>query len=165
MPRRSNSPRTVIRPLEDGDLDRVIAMMAGLSGAEDMPAPTVDRDALKRWALDDRPRFEGLVATLDGRPVGYLFHHDGFHIAHAAPGLVLMDLFVLPEVRRRGVGRALMAALARRARRRSCTWVSWQARPEASEAVAFYRSLGATRYRAADFELADAAFDRLAGVQ
>ena len=58
-----------------------------------------------------------------------------------------------PFARRRGIGRALLQAVVEAARRRGGTWVVWQAHPANADALAFYRAVGAHRFRAADFEL------------
>jgi ribosomal protein S18 acetylase RimI-like enzyme len=73
-----------------------------------------------------------------------------------------MDLFVESRCRGRGVGRALMTALAKEALARSCRWVSWQVHPDNGDAMDFYRAVGGRRYRAADFEFGIDALTRLA---
>lgn len=131
----------------------VARMAAALSAHEGADPPPFDADTVRRWAFGPDRRFDGLVAELTGRTVGYALFHDGFHVGQGAPGLFLMDLYTDPTVRRRGVGRALMDALTAVARSRGGTWIVWQAHPENREALAFYRAIGGRRYRAMDFEL------------
>lgn len=143
-----------VRPIEDRDVDDLLRMMASLSEHEGAPPPPMDATEIRRWGLGEHARFGGLVAERGGRIVGYLFHHDGFHIGQGRPGLVLMDLFVEQDQRGHGVGSALMAALARAAQARQCGWISLQVHPDNPGAMDFYRAIGARRYRAADYEIA-----------
>lgn len=143
----------IVRAMTQDDAPAVARMAMALSEHEGVAAPPFDAEAVRRWGFGPDRRFDGLVAELEGRIVGYALFHDGFHVGQGAPGLVLMDLYAEPPVRRRGVGRALMAAVAEAARRRRGTWVAWQVHPDNVEGLAFYRAIGARRYRAADFEL------------
>lgn len=151
-----------IRAMDAADADRVIAMIAALSAHEGAPPPSFDADALIRWGLGEHARFSALVAERRAKIVGYALFHDSFHIGRARPGSVLMDLFVDRGHRRRGIARALLAAVARATRARDGDWVTWQAHPRNVEALAFYEMIGARRYAAADFELADQAMERIA---
>lgn len=135
-------------------MDDLLRMMAALSEHEGAPPPPMSGAEIRRWGLGEQARFGGLVAERGGRIVGYIFHHDGFHIGQGKPGLVLMDLFVEADHRGRGVGSALMAALARTAQERHCGWISLQVHPDNPGAMDFYRAIGARRYRAADYEIA-----------
>lgn len=143
----------IVRPIAPEDAPELARMAAALSAHEGVPAPPFDAAAVLRWGFGPDRRFDGVLAVLGGRPAGYALFHDGFHVGRGAPGLVLMDLYTEPSTRRRGIGRALMAAVAEAARRRAGTWVVWQAHPDNAEGLAFYRAIGARRYRAADFEL------------
>lgn len=142
-----------VRPMAVADAADIARMAAALSAEEGADPPPFDADAVRRWGFGDDRRFDGLVAEIGGKTVGYALFHDGFHVGKGAPGLFLMDLFTRPEARRRGVGRALMMALVDAARRRGGCWVVWQVQPDNSDALAFYRHIGGRRYRAADFEL------------
>jgi GNAT superfamily N-acetyltransferase len=154
--------RIRIRALEPGDAGRVAELAASLSAFEGAPPPPFHAEDVVRWGTGPDRRFDGMVAERDGRVVGYLLHHSGFHVGHGGPGLVLMDLFVESRARGYGVGRALMAALAQEAQARSCRWITWQVHPENASAMDFYRAVGGRRYRAADFELGLAAIAALA---
>lgn len=143
-----------VRPIVPEDAPDLARMAAALSAHEGAPAPPFDAATVRRWGFGPDRRFAGMLAEAAGRPVGYALFHDGFHVGQGAPGLVLMDLYVEPAARRHGVARRLMAAVGDAARARGGTWVTWQAHPENLEGLAFYRAIGARRYRAADFELA-----------
>lgn len=104
-----------------------------------------------------------MLAEWDGEAVGFaLFFHD-FPTFWGRPGLYLEDLFVRPEARGRGVGRGLLAHLARLAVERGCARLKWVVLDWNESAIGFYRRLGArpldewTLYR-----LDGEALDRLA---
>jgi ribosomal protein S18 acetylase RimI-like enzyme len=142
-----------VRAMTPDDAPAIARMAHALSAHEGTGPPPFDAGAVRRWGFGPDRRFDGYVAEVGDRIAGYALFHDGFHVGQGTPGLMLMDLYTDPAVRRRGVGRALMAAVADAARQRGGTWVVWQVHPDNLEGLAFYRALGARRYRAADFEL------------
>lgn len=146
-----------IRPMIAADAERVVAMIAALSAHEGAPPPPMQAADLIGWSLGEDARFSAIVAEIDGTAIGYALFHDGFHIGRGRPGTLLMDLFVEPGFRRRRIARALLAAVARATLERGGDWITWQAHPRNAEALAFYESVGARRYAAADYELADTA--------
>jgi GNAT superfamily N-acetyltransferase len=90
-----------------------------------------------------------VLAELGGEAVGFaLFFHSYFSFL-GRPGLYLEDLFVLPEARGRGVGRRLLAHLARLAVERGCGRLDWTVLGWNEPAIRFYRRLGAWRARRA----------------
>lgn len=145
--------KTTVRPITPDDADRVIRMANALSAHEGAPPPALDADGLRRWGFGPRRRFDGVLAERGGRAVGYALFHPSFHVGQGSPGVFLMDLFVEPGARLHGVGRALMEGVRDAARGQQAAWIVWQVHPENVEALAFYRALGARRYRAADYEL------------
>ena len=85
-----------------------------------------------------------LIAEADRRIVGYTSILAGYNTDLAAPELFMLDLFVVARWRSRGVGRALVRAVAREAIRRRLTCVEWGVRGDNRRAKRFYRRLGAT---------------------
>ena len=150
-----------IREMREEEAGRVIVMIAALSAHEGAPPPPLTAEELLRWSLGADARFHALVAVRGGNPVGYALFHDSFHIGRSRPGSVLMDLFVDRGHRRRGIARALLAAVAHATQERQGDWITWQAHPRNIEALAFYEAIGARRFAAADFELADGAMEGL----
>src|SRR5439155_8872491 len=90
-----------------------------------------------------RPAAEALIAELDGAPAGFAVFFHNYSTFLSRKGLYLEDLFVRPELRRRGVGRALFLHLARLAVERQCGRFEWSVLDWNEPAIAFYRSLGA----------------------
>lgn len=127
-----------IRPavVEDGRalVPMVIELMVHLGDDPEF----FDADRFLDDAFGAAPQFSVLVAEQQGTLVGYALFHDAYEPAFAARGVYLSDLFVAASARRGGVGRALIAAVARDGRRRGRTFVWWVARGD--DARAFYRT-------------------------
>jgi GNAT superfamily N-acetyltransferase len=89
------------------------------------------------------PRAEVLLASVDGQPVGFAVFFHNFSTFLGRAGLYLEDLFVNEDMRSRGVGRALLARLARVARERNCQRFEWAVLDWNESAIGFYERLGA----------------------
>jgi GNAT superfamily N-acetyltransferase len=103
-----------------------------------------------------RPCAEAVFACLDGTPVGYALFFRTFSSFVGKPGIFLEDLFVRPHARGHGVGKRLLAWLARTALERGCGRLEWAVLDWNEPSIGFYRSLGAvaqdqwTTYRLTD---------------
>lgn len=86
---------------------------------------------------------EALIAEDDETPVGFAAYFHNYSTFLARPGLYVEDVFVLPEHRRRGHGRALLQEMARIAIARGCGRFEWSVLDWNEPAIAFYRSIGA----------------------
>lgn len=86
---------------------------------------TIREEDLVRDGLGENPRFQALIAEWDGRPTGYALFF-GYYSAWAGRRLFLEDLFVREAFRRRGVGKALLAAVARLAIDEHCYGIHWE---------------------------------------
>lgn len=126
------------------------------------PSPHLSARALRRDGFGARPEFEVLLACDDDRVVGYALFHPSYESAHVARGLYLSDLLVTARRRRRGIGRALVAAVAAEARRRGRTHVWWVSKPWNAQAHAFYHAIGATHEPMVAHAIHGPAFERLA---
>jgi ribosomal protein S18 acetylase RimI-like enzyme len=109
-----------------------------------------------------RSRFGALIAEQDGQPVGYALFYPAYDTDHAARGFYLQDLYVVPEARRQGVGRALMAAVARACEADGGCYVFWNALPENRAGLAFYHAIGAREEKILTLSLQPDALRRLA---
>jgi GNAT superfamily N-acetyltransferase len=89
------------------------------------------------------PRAEVIVAEWEGEPAGFALFFHNYSTFLGKPGLYLEDLFVTPDLRGRGIGRALLSALAGLARDRGCGRMEWWVLDWNEPAIGFYRSLGA----------------------
>jgi ribosomal protein S18 acetylase RimI-like enzyme len=98
---------------------------------------------VRRDAFGRPRRFRVVVAEIDRRVVGYASTVDGYNTDLAAPELFMLDLFVTGRWRSHGIGRALVAAVAREAVRRRLGSLQWGVRRDNTRARRFYRALGA----------------------
>jgi GNAT superfamily N-acetyltransferase len=98
---------------------------------------------VRRDAFGRRAAFRAVVAERDGRIVGYASFATTYNTDIAARELWMHDLYVVPHARSRGVGRALVTAVAREAVRRGLPRLGWGVRGTNAGAMRFYRRLGA----------------------
>jgi ribosomal protein S18 acetylase RimI-like enzyme len=132
-----------IRRARPGDATVIARLANALNRHEHLPqkfTPAI----VRRDALGPRSRFRVLVAEVDRRIVGYTSIIAGYNTDIAAPELWMLDLFVLPHWRRHGIGRALVAAVARETISRGLKCLQWGVRGNNTRAKRFYRRLGAT---------------------
>jgi ribosomal protein S18 acetylase RimI-like enzyme len=112
--------------------------------------------------VGERPRFHVLLAEDAGQALGYAMFYPSYDSEHAAKGLYLQDLFVVPNARRRGVGRALMAAVARACQADGGCYLFWNALKTNDAGRAFYRRIGAREEPVVTLSLQPDALRRLA---
>src|SRR5215216_5011297 len=126
------SERLVIRPATGADYEKL-----------DRPT-TAARKRLLRDAFGPEPhRIRVYMAELDGRSVAYAITCETYSSFLALPTLYLEDLFVLPDARRHGIGRAMFRYLATEAVRRGCGRMEWMVLDWNRLAIDFYEKLGA----------------------
>jgi GNAT superfamily N-acetyltransferase len=134
-----------IRSAQEKDVEAVFELILGLAAYEKLTdSVTGDSDLLRSHLFGARAYAESIVAELDDRIVGFgLFFHN-YSTFLTQPGLHLEDVFVLPEYRRQGIGKALMIAVAKIAFDRGCGRLEWSVLDWNQPAIEFYQSLGAT---------------------
>jgi GNAT superfamily N-acetyltransferase len=119
-------------------------MLHGLAEYERMAHECKATEERVRRTVFEDPRYaECVIARLDDEPVGFALFFHNYSTFAASPGLYLEDLFVLPEHRGHGVGRALLQHLARIAVNRGCARFEWAVLHWNEPAIGFYKSLGA----------------------
>ena len=101
-------------------------------------------EGLREALFGARPIIEVLFAFIGEEPVGFALFFSIFSTFRGRPGLFLEDLFVDPAHRGKGIGTALLAALAKLAQERGCIRLEWWVLKWNQPAVGFYRRLGAT---------------------
>ena len=134
-----------IRPAQVEDVDPIFELILGLAKYEQLTdRVTGNSDLLRSHLFGSRPYAESIVAELDTKIVGFgLFFHN-YSTFLTQPGLHLEDVFVLPEYRRQGIGKALMMSVAKIAFDRGCGRLEWSVLDWNQPAIDFYHSLGAT---------------------
>lgn len=133
-----------IRPLTDADVPALLGLIDALARYEKLDGPSAEaRDRLSRDARADPPRFWTLLAERRDRVIGYALFFFTYSTFVARPTLWLEDLFVQPEERGNGTGKALMRAVAREAVRRECGRMEWNVLDWNKPAIALYEGAGA----------------------
>jgi GNAT superfamily N-acetyltransferase len=134
-----------VSPATANDVPTILAFIRGLADYEKLTHLLVaDEQKLRDTLFGARPFAEVLIARLGGRPAGFALFFHNYSTFLAKPGIYLEDLFVLPELRGRGVGRALLVELARLARARGCGRLEWSVLDWNTPAIRFYERMGAT---------------------
>lgn len=134
----------IIRPAVPADCPSLLGLVHALARYEKAEASVQMTEADLRAALfGDRPLLNAVVAEVDGELAGSALYFFTFSTWTGKPGLFLEDLFVRPEHRRHGVGRALFSALAARAVEKGCSRLEWLVLDWNEPAIDFYRSVGA----------------------
>jgi len=133
-----------VRPAVAADADLIVQLIGDLSEYEklshEMSATAADIAAA---LFSDVPRVFCEIADLDGEPVGLALWFYSYSTFRGRFGLYLEDLYVRPPVRGRGVGKALLASLARRCVEENLGRMDWSVLHWNTPSIGFYESLGA----------------------
>lgn len=137
-------PAATLRPARPEDCATIAALIGELAEYEHL-AHEVEgtADDFRRHLFGPRPAAEVILAEVGGEPVGFALFFANFSTFRARPGVYLEDLFVRPAHRGRGIGKALIAAVARLAVEREAGRLEWAVLDWNEPAIAFYKSLGA----------------------
>lgn len=132
-----------IRPANLDDVPVVLELIRALAAYERAPNEVVATEARLREVLfGPRPAAEVLLAFENENAVGFAVFFHNFSTWLGLPGLYLEDLFVRPDHRGKGYGRALLIHLAQVARDRNCGRMEWAVLDWNEPAIQFYRKLG-----------------------
>ena len=133
-----------IEPAREGDAPLILRLIKSLAEYERLSDEVVATEATVRASLfGDDPKAEAVIAYAGGEPVGFAVWFHNYSTFVSRHGLYLEDLFVLPEWRGRGIGRALLRHLARVAVARGCGRMEWAVLDWNEPAIRFYENLGA----------------------
>jgi GNAT superfamily N-acetyltransferase len=143
--RNSSSGAFRIASAAPADVPLILAMIRGLADYERLSQICVATEADIREALFGEKPFVEVVLVWEGRvAAGFALFFHNFSTFLGRPGLYLEDLYVRPEYRRRGYGRALLLHLAGLAVERRCGRFEWSVLDWNAPAIGFYESIGAT---------------------
>ena len=131
------------RMAEERDVPLILSFIRDLADYEQMLDQVVADPETLRRELFERHRAEVLFAVEEGREVGFALFFHNFSTFLGRAGLYLEDLFVRPECRGKGYGKAILCQLARIALERGCGRMEWWCLDENETGNRFYRSLGA----------------------
>jgi GNAT superfamily N-acetyltransferase len=162
QPEDADSPRIRVRPASPDDAEAIAGMARAFSLADGGRPSRLTADAFRRDGFGPRAAFTALVAEVGEHFAGYALFYPGYDSDGATRGVYLADLFVRSELRRRGVGRALVGSVAAYARRDGARWMFWSVLKRNKGARRFYRTIAPELRDVIVCAAFGAAFDRLA---
>ena len=134
----------VIRAAVEEDVPLILHFIRRLAEYERLAHEVVaTEEGLRRWLFGERPAAEVVIAEWGGEAAGFALFFHNFSTFLGRSGVYLEDLYVEPAHRGRGIGRALLAHLARLAVERGCGRLEWWVLDWNEDAIRFYRSIGA----------------------
>lgn len=133
-----------IRPATPADLPLIAQFIRDLAAYEKLSHEVrFDETKLADNLFGPRPYAEVVIGELDGTPQGFALFFHNFSTFEGRPGIYLEDLFVRPEARGSGLGKALLAHLAKLCVTRDCARLEWWVLDWNEPSIGFYKSLGA----------------------
>lgn len=135
--------KLTFRPANENDCGKILFFIRELASYEKMADEVVASEALLREWLFEKNIAEVIFACEDGKEVGFALFFHNFSTFLGRAGIYLEDLYVLPEYRGKGYGKALLEQLARIAEERGCGRLEWWCLDWNRPAIDFYLSLGA----------------------
>jgi GNAT superfamily N-acetyltransferase len=158
---------TTIRQANAHDVPEILTFIRALAAYEREPdAVTATEADLLRDGFGPHPFYQCLIAEQDDNPTGFALYFFNYSTWTGRPGLYLEDLFVHPEFRGKGIGKALLQRVAAIAVEKNCPRLQWEVLDWNTPAIDFYRSFGAEfldEWR--NVRVAGEALQRLAGVE
>ncbi len=140
----ANAPLT-IRSAQREDVPVILQLIRELADYEREPdsAVATEADLLRDGFDTPKPLFQCLLAEWNKEPAGFALFFLNYSTWHGRPGIHLEDLFVRSHLRGRGIGKALLSAVAREAVANGCTRLNWHVLDWNQPAIDFYQGLGA----------------------
>jgi GNAT superfamily N-acetyltransferase len=137
-------PGFTIRFAGEQDVPLILGFIQGLAEYEKLAQEVAaTEDLLRETLFGGRRVAEVLIGEDRGEPVGFALFFHNYSTFLGRPGIYLEDLFVKPEMRGRGFGKALLTCLAKLAKERNCGRVEWAVLDWNEPSIAFYKKLGA----------------------
>jgi GNAT superfamily N-acetyltransferase len=135
---------TAIRSATAADVAQILAFIRALAAFERAPdAVVATEEGLLRDGFGPSPYYSCLIAEHDEQPAGFALFFYNYSTWMGRPGIYLEDLFVLPEFRGRGIGKALLQRVATVAVEKECGRLNWAVLDWNTPAIDFYRAMGA----------------------
>ncbi len=133
-----------IRLAVPSDVPQILAFIRALAAYEREPDAVAATEAdLLRDGFGPNPFYFCLIAESDGTPAGFAFYFFNYSTWLGRPGLYLEDIFVMPEFRGQGIGKALLQQVAAIAVEKGCLRLQWEVLDWNTPAIEFYRAMGA----------------------
>lgn len=159
------APNLRIEKAGPDDVPLILSFIRELAEYERLSHEVVaTEERLKEFLFGPRPSAEAVIAYYNDGPEGFALYFHNFSTFLARPGIYLEDLFVRPQARGKGIGRALLVHLARLAVERGCGRLEWAVLDWNEPAINFYGSLGAVPMEEWKvFRLTGESLEKLAG--
>ena len=134
----------IIRFAQVSDVKTLFKLIQGLAEYEKLSHAVIgNAEALKDHLFGSPKYVDAIIAEIDGQAVGFAIFFHNYSTFLTKPGIYLEDIFVLPEYRRQGIGKALLTKVAQIAVERDCGRLEWSVLDWNVSAQEFYRNLGA----------------------
>jgi GNAT superfamily N-acetyltransferase len=135
----------MIRLATRDDVPQLLALIRQLAAYEKKAHKVVTTEPdLLRDGFGLEPKFRAFLAEWDGKPAGYASFFYFYSTYQGRPALFIEDLFVLEEFRAKGIGKALLAAVAKLGVEEKCFGLRWEVLDWNRPAIDWYKNLGAT---------------------
>ena len=131
------------RMAERKDVGLILSFLRALAEYENMSDQVVATEELLEEQMFDREKAKALFVMEDGKEVGFALYFCNFSTFRGRAGLYLEDLYVYPEYRGKGYGKALLSKLAQMAADSGCERMEWWCLDWNRPSIEFYKSLGA----------------------
>ncbi len=133
-----------IEPAQESDVPLILGFIRELAAYEKLAQEVeATEEDLRRTLFGERAYAETVIARYEGEAAGFALFFHNYSSFLAKPGIYLEDLFVQPNFRGKGIGKALLVHLARLARERDCGRVEWWVLDWNESAIEFYKSIKA----------------------
>ncbi len=134
-----------IRPATPADVPAIFSLIQALAEYEKLSHQvTGSIEHLHSHLFGEKPLIEAIVAVVENKPIGFALFLHNYSTFLTKPGIYLEDLFVLPEYRGQGIGKAILTRLAQTAVERDCGRLDWCVLDWNESAIGFYKRMGAT---------------------
>lgn len=137
-------PEIGIRPATEKDVPLILSLIRELAGYERLSHEvSATEDLLRESLFGERRGAEVVIGSHADEPAGFALFFHNFSTFLGRPGIYLEDLYVKPEFRGKGIGRAMLAYLAGLAKERNCGRLEWSVLDWNEPAIKLYRGVGA----------------------
>ena len=138
-------PEIELRTATERDVPLILSFVRELAEYERLSHEVVATEELLRASLfGERPAAEVVIGNYGDEPAGFALFFHNFSTFLGRPGIYLEDLYVTPSFRGRGVGRTMLAYLAKLAKKRDCRRMEWSVLDWNEPAIKLYKRIGAT---------------------
>lgn len=139
----TSNAELMVRFAEKKDSLLILELIKGLAGYEKMEDELETTEEMLKTALFEKKQAEVILAEHQGKAIGYALFFTSFATFRGKAGIYLEDLFVVPEGRGCGAGKALLSCLAKIAEERNCGRMEWMCLNWNEPSIRFYKQMGA----------------------